>query len=143
MAGKLLTVCCSPQRGTVKVNVGEGLIKEGWGLEGDAHGGDWDRQISIFPVEAMAKVPADKMAEVSGGGYTENLTIEGIPLAELIPGAIVRIGNAEIKILYVGKDVYKEHDRPYIVSREGRFGKVLKSGTVKVGDKVEVIAAGK
>lgn len=53
-------------------------------------------------------------------------------------GAVVKIGEAEIKIFQVGKE-YKEHGRPYIVSREGRFGRVLKSGKVKIGDNDSVI----
>jgi len=139
MAGKVLTVCRSKARGTTKENVQEGYVKVGWGLEHDAHGGDWDKQISIFPQEAMALVPADKMAEVADAGYTENFTIEGIPLAELQPGTIVRLGEAEVVVRYVGKEEFKEHGRPYIVSRQGRFGRVLKSGKVKVGDTVEII----
>lgn len=133
--GKVLAINISEVRGIVKDSVEEVNVIENWGLEGDAHAGDWDRQVSIFPVEALAKVPAAKREEVLSAGYTENFTISGIPLEELGAGSIVRIGEAEIQIMQVGKE-HKEHGRPYIVSREGRFGRVLKGGKVQTGDEV-------
>lgn len=136
--GRVLTINISPERGTEKSSVEQIEIIEGWGLEGDAHGGDWDRQVSILPVESLEKVPAEKKEEVSGGGYTENFTIEGIDPADLAVGNFVNLGQAVFKILYIGKDEPKEHGRPYIVSREGRFGQVVKGGPVKVGDGVSV-----
>lgn len=136
--GKVLSVNLSAVRGIVKDSVEDAMVLEGWGVEGDAHGGDWDRQVSIFPLEALAKVPEEKREEVLTSGYTENFTIEGIPLHKLKPGSIIRLGEAEIEIKQIGKE-HKEFGRPYIVSREGRFGRVLKSGKVKVGDEVILI----
>lgn len=133
--GKVLSVNISNVKGIVKDSVEEVNVIENWGLEGDAHSGDWDRQVSIFPVEALVKVPEHKREEVLTAGYTENFTITGIQLEDLMAGAIVKIGEAEIKIFQVGKE-YKEYGRPYIVSREGRFGRVIKGGKVKVGDEV-------
>jgi len=136
--GEVLSVNISEIKGIVKNSVAEINVIENWGLEGDAHGGNWDRQVSIFPIEALAKVPEEKRAEVLSAGYTENFTIAGIALEELTVGVIVKIGEAEVQIMQVGKE-YKEHGRPYIVSREGRFGKVIKGGKVKVGDDVQNI----
>jgi len=133
--GTVVAVNISAVKGVVKDSVPEARVIENWGLEGDAHAGDWDRQVSIFPEEALAKVPAEKREEVMSSGYTENFTIKGIPLEKLKVGSILRIGECEIEIRQVGKE-HKEFGRPYIVSREGRFGRVLKGGLVKVGDKV-------
>lgn len=55
-------------------------------------------------------------------------------------GSLVRVGEAKIKILHIGKEEYKEHGRPYIVSREGRFGIVIKGGKINIGDSVEIIS---
>ncbi|MCG9966806.1 MOSC domain-containing protein [Pelotomaculum terephthalicicum JT] len=112
---------------------------EGWGLEGDAHGGDWDRQVSILPLEAIDKVPEDKIEEILNGGYTENFTIKGVPPEQMTVGTALKLGQAEIKISHIGKEEYKEAGRPYIVSREGRFGRVVKGGKVKVGDEVRIL----
>lgn len=136
--GKVLSVNLSSVRGVVKDSVNEANLVEGWGVEGDAHGGDWDRQVSIFPLEALEKVPEEMKEEVLSSGYSENFTTSGIALEDFIVGSIVKIGEVEIEIKQIGKE-YKEIGRPYIVSREGRFGRVLKGGQVKVGDEVSII----
>lgn len=136
--GKILSVNLSAIRGVVKESVGEVNVVEGWGVEGDAHGGDWNRQVSIFPLEALEKVPEEMIEEVLSSGYSENFTTSGIALEDFIIGSIIKLGEAEIEIKQIGKE-HKEIGRPYIVSREGRFGRVLKGGKVKVGDEVYII----
>ncbi|OGP54787.1 MAG: sulfurase [Deltaproteobacteria bacterium RBG_13_52_11] len=136
MRGKVIAVNKAEQRGIIKRNVGAGYLREEWGLEGDAHAGAWDRQVSILPLEAMTLVPPAIRATFAEGDYSENITIEGIPLDELGIGRRLRIREAEVLICHIGKEKPKDKGRPYIVSREGRFGKVLKSGKVAVGDAV-------
>lgn len=137
--GQVIAINISEKRGTVKKTVSTAKIIEGWGVEGDAHGGNWDKQISIFPLEALEKVPENMKTEVNNGGYTENITISGVPLEELNIGTKLRIGDAEFEIFHIGKEVFKEHDRHYIVSREGRFGKVIKSGSISIDDEIFII----
>ena len=136
MKGTVIAVNQAAQRGIPKTNVGEGYLREGWGLEGDAHAGAWDRQVSVFPLEAMALVPQDIMPTIAEGDYSENITIEGIPLEELTIGRRLQIGEAEVQICHIGKEKPEPQGRPYIVSREGRFGTVTASGRVKQGDQV-------
>lgn len=138
--GKVVSLNISDERGTEKRQVSCVNVIESFGIEGDAHAGNWDRQVSIFPIEALEKVPKEKIEEVNNGGFTENITISGIPLEDQIVGALVRVGEAIIKILYIGKEEYKEHNRPYIVSREGRFGIVIKGGKINIGDSIEIIS---
>ncbi|WP_425058111.1 hypothetical protein SCACP_27600 [Sporomusa carbonis] len=141
--GTVLSIHISSIKGVEKNTVGEAKVLEGWGLENDAHGGNWDRQVSIFPVEAMNKVPAEKYDEVINGGYTENITISGIALDQFSTNSLVQIGNEVlIQIKHVGKEKYKETGRPYIVSREGRFGVILKGGNIKTGDVVSLVECG-
>lgn len=139
MTGQILRINISKERGVIKDSVESIEVIENFGLKGDGHAGEWDKQVSIFPVEALKKVPEDMKEEVDLGGFTENFTIEGIDLVKLNKGIKLKIGEAEIEIKSIGKEVFKEHDRHYIVSREGRFGKVIKSGLVRVGDKVTII----
>ena len=136
---RLLRINISEKKGVIKTSVDSVEVIENFGLKGDGHGGDWDNQVSIFPVEALKKVPDEMKEEVKAGGFTENFTIEGIDLEDLSVGRRLIIGQAEIEIKSIGKDIYKEHDRHYIVSREGRFGKAIKGGMVKVGDGVSII----
>jgi len=136
---KIISINISEKRGTIKNSVNTAKLIKDWGVEGDAHGGNWDKQISIFPLEALDKVPSHMKSEVSSGGYTENITISGIPLEQLNVGTKLQIGDAEIIICHIGKEKFKEHDRHYIVSREGRFGKVIKSGTISINDKIYIL----
>lgn len=136
--GKILSINISDLKGTDKTSVNEVMVIENWGLEGDAHAGDWDRQVSVFSIEALDRVPPDKIGEVLKGGYTENFTISGIPPDELAVGKTIIIGEVEISILHVGKEEFKDSGRPYIVSREGRFGRVIKGGRVKKSDLVRI-----
>jgi Uncharacterized protein conserved in bacteria len=137
--GKVVSLNISEKRGVEKTQVFSVNAIEGFGIEGDGHAGAWDRQVSLLPIEALEKVPCDKIEEVKRGGFTENITISGISLDNLDAGTLIQIGEATIKILYIGKEVYKEHGRPYIVSREGRFGTVIKSGKINIGDSAEVM----
>lgn len=139
MQGKVVAVNQAEVRGLPKRNVKEGYLRAGWGLEGDAHAGPWDRQISIFPLEAMVLVPPDIRTTIDEGGYSENITIEGIPLEKLGVGRQLQIGKAEVLICHIGKERFKDTGRSYIVSREGRFGTVVKSGRVAAGDVVTLL----
>lgn len=67
--GKVLAINVGKTRGIEKTGVDSIKIIKGWGLEGDAHGGDWDGQVSIFPIEALEKVPINKKDEVLQGGF--------------------------------------------------------------------------
>lgn len=140
MPGKIISINIGSQKGTDKVSVDEVMVVENWGLEGDAHAGDWDRQVSVFPVEALDKVPPYKIEEVLKGGFTENFTISGLPPNEMAVGKILILGDVEISISHIGKEKFKDSGRPYIVSREGRFGRVIKGGKVKRGDEVKIKA---
>ncbi|MBP9958044.1 MAG: MOSC domain-containing protein, partial [Synergistaceae bacterium] len=59
--GRIIAVCTSKTKGTVKHDVGEGLLIEELGIEGDAHSGFAHRQISLISIEDIdtmrAKLP--------------------------------------------------------------------------------------
>jgi MOSC domain-containing protein YiiM len=139
MQGKVIAVNMADKRGVLKKNVGAGFLREEWGLEGDAHAGPGERQISILPLEAMALVSPGIRTTIADNDYTENITMEGIPLDELGVGRRLGIGEAEVVICHIGKEQPKDAGKPYIVSRQGRFGKVVKSGKVAIGDAVVLL----
>ncbi|MBP2638414.1 MAG: hypothetical protein H6Q72_4321 [Firmicutes bacterium] len=138
--GTVLAINISPTKGTEKTSVAKAQVIEGWGLENDGHGGNWDRQVSIFPVEAMEKVPPEKYEEVTSGGYTENITVSGLALEDFTVHSVVKIGKEVLlQVKHIGKDEFKEFGRPYIVSREGRFCIVLKGGSIQIGDNIQLV----
>ena len=54
--GKIIAVCKSKNKGERKVNIGKANLVEGFGLEGDAHGGPWHRQVSLLAQESIDKM---------------------------------------------------------------------------------------
>ncbi|KNZ68995.1 MOSC domain-containing protein [Thermincola ferriacetica] len=144
MTGKIVAVCTSEKKGTRKKNVGAGRLIIGHGLEGDAHAGPWHRQVSLLALESIEKM-RQKGLDVNPGDFAENLTTQGIGLTDLPLGTKLKIGEKAIgEVTQIGKVC---HDRcaiyyqagDCVMPREGIFIRVLKEGTVKVGDTIEVI----
>jgi MOSC domain-containing protein YiiM len=142
-SGKVVAVCLSEERGTVKRNAGAGYLKEGYGLVGDAHAGS-DKQVSLLALEDIQKVCAEKEIEASPGDFAENITTSGIDLVSLPIGTRLQIGEAVVKVMRIGKEKHLVHTYNYegvsILPQRGAFASVEKSGHVKSGDKIVVIA---
>ena len=142
--GKVLGICVSEKRGTQKKEVNEAVLKENWGIEGDAHAGDWHRQVSLLSfekIEAFRKRGAD----VDFGAFGENLIVEGYDLRRLPVGTRFRIGEAVLELTQIGKECHS-HCEIYkkmgdcIMPREGVFTEVVKGGRIRKGDAVEMEA---
>ena len=143
MGGKIIAVCTSGKKGMRKKNIGEGILRPDHGLEGDAHAGDWHRQVSLLALESIDKM-RDKGLDVNPGDFAENLTTEGMVLVDLPVGTKLRIGSEALgEVTQIGKVC---HDRcaiyyqagDCVMPKEGIFIKVLTGGPVKVGDAVEL-----
>jgi len=135
--GVVLQVAKSEKRGLKEKMEEIKLIKD-FGVEGDVHGGS-EREVSIFPIECIKKVPEEIRRAINPFDMTENIMIMGIPPFLLKEGKKLRIGEAEILIIKIGKEKFVNEGKPYIVSREGRFGKVISGGRVRIGDRVILI----
>lgn len=141
MKGKVVAVCVSDKKGTVKKNVGSGMLRVNWGLEGDAHAGDWHRQVSLLAWESIETMRA-KGLQVREGSFAENITTEGLELHTLPVGTQLRLGTALVEVTQIGK-VCHSHCAIYyaagdcVMPREGIFVKVLEPGEVRTGDIVE------
>lgn len=141
--GKVIAICISEQKGTEKHIVERGNLISNFGLENDAHGGNWHRQISLLEVEQINSFN-EKGGNVDFGAFGENLIIQGINLKTLSIGAKLKIGNAILEITQKGKECH-HHCKIYhrvgdcIMPREGVFAKVLVGGEIKPLDSIEVI----
>ncbi len=138
---KVVAVCTSPDKGMRKKNVGEAMIVS-TGIEGDAHAGDWHRQVSLLAMESIDKMTA-KGLDVGPGDFAENITTEGIELTILPIGTRLRLGEALLEVSQIGKTCHShcaiyEQAGDCVMPREGIFGKVLEGGRVAVGDSVAV-----
>lgn len=121
-------------------------MKVDFGIVGDAHAGNWPRQISLLAAESIHRMTTQGL-KVTPGDFGENLTTEGVETSVLRVGCKLRIGeDVEIEITQVGKrcpgrcGVYKRVG-DCIMPREGIFAKVNRGGRVKTGDAVEIIDA--
>jgi MOSC domain-containing protein YiiM len=141
--GQILAVCTSEKTGTRKKNIGAGLAKANWGLLGDAHAGEWHRQISLLAIESIEKMRA-KGLDVGPGDFAENLTTQGIDLVSLPIGTHLKVGAALAEVTQIGKICHAHCAIFYqagdcVMPREGIFVRVLTGGEIKVGDEIEVL----
>jgi len=138
-SGKIVAVCTSEKKGMRKKNVQKGNLVPDFGLEGDAHGGPWHRQVSLLALESIDKMRAMGL-DVNPGDFAENLTTEGIVLTDLPIGTRLKIGpSAEGEVTQIGKECHnagcaiKKATGDCIMPREGIFTKVIHGGVVKAG----------
>ena len=139
--GKIIAVCTSEKKGTPKSNVASCFLKPSWGLEGDAHGGDWHRQVSLLSYDKVCAFDPT----IPHGSFGENLLIEGVDLATLPIGTVLKCGEALLEVTQIGKECHtrcKIYDRvgDCIMPREGIFAKVIKEGMVRVSDTCSILA---
>jgi cyclic pyranopterin phosphate synthase len=143
--GRIKAISVSKERGTQKINVPRAELKAGFGIIGDAHSGDWHRQVSLLGLESIDKMVA-KGAKVAPGNFAENITTEGIDLSALEIGSKLRLGtDVELEITQSGKKCHSrceifEQIGDCIMPREGVFARVVKTGSINVGDLIEVIS---
>ena len=138
--GRLKGICISEKRGTEKHEVREAMVKMDWGIEGDAHGGKWHRQISLLSDEKIQEF-REKGAEVAYGAFGENLIVEGFDFRMLPVGTRFHIGDVVLEMTQIGKECHS-HCQIYkrmgdcIMPREGVFAEVVTGGHIKIGDEV-------
>lgn len=146
LKGTIVAVCTSEKKGQRKKNVGQAEIRENWGLVGDAHAGNWHRQISLLAMESIDKMNAAGLT-VGPGDFAENLTVHGLGLMnQYAVGTRFRIGETEVELTQIGKLCHTKCEifrlaGDCVMPREGVFVKVLKPGTVRVGDEIEPLSA--
>ena len=142
---KVKDVCISEKKGEQKHPVDEVLLKVDHGIVGDAHAGNWHRQVSLLAAESVAKVQKALNFELKSGDFAENILTEGIELFTLPIGTKLQIGEAVGEVTQIGKECHqgcaiRELAGDCVMPREGIFVKVLKEGKVKAGDEIKVIA---
>lgn len=141
--GKVVAVCLSDRTGVPKKPVAEGTLRVNWGLEGDAHAGEWHRQVSLLAIESIEKMRA-KGLNVRPGSFAENITTEGLELYTLPIGTRLRLGTALVEVTQIGKECHTkcaiyQAAGDCVMPREGIFVKVLEPGTVRAGDPIEIL----
>lgn len=142
--GRVASINISENKGTVKTPVTKGILKEEHGLVGDAHAGNWHRQISLIDIESI-KVMQEKGFGVEIGNFAENITTEGIDLTTLKIGDQLQIGSCLIEITHIGKECHTKceiHRKvgACIMPKKGIFARVLKGGEIENGADIYLVS---
>ena len=102
--GKILAICTSPRRGTVKTAVPSAVLTPEWGIVGDAHGGNWHRQVSMLSAEKIEAFR--KKVWVDYGAFGENLVVEGFDFRTLPVTSRFAIGDVVLEMTQIGKECH-------------------------------------
>ncbi|MFR8252114.1 MAG: MOSC domain-containing protein, partial [Anaerovoracaceae bacterium] len=90
---RIIDVCISEKKGVQKVPAERIEMRPDWGIEGDAHAGNWHRQVSLLAQESVDHLQRLlTKIRLKPGDFGENIVTEGIVLYELPVGTRMRIG---------------------------------------------------
>ena len=136
-------VCISEKKGQQKHPVDEVQLVPHVGIPGDAHAGDWHRQVSLLGQESVNRLQEKISIKLFPGAFAENILCEGIELFQLPVGTKLRVGTALCEVTQIGKECHadcaiRQQAGDCVMPREGIFVVVLEEGTAKAGDKVTV-----
>ncbi|HBA60867.1 MAG TPA: MOSC domain-containing protein [Elusimicrobia bacterium] len=148
--GKIFSINTSSGKGVPKENVQKALLVKGHGIKDDAHAGTELRQVSLLDIESIRRQIADAKAkkatvQIRPGIYAENLTTQGLALADLKIGDKLRVGStAVLQISKIGKECHSRcaiyHQvGDCIMPKKGIFAEVLEDGPIEVGDPIEKV----
>ena len=148
--GKIVALCISEARGTVKHAVEKAKLIKGYGIEGDAHAGHWHRQVSLLAIEQVesfnqriAASNAQILARAVEGTFGENILVRGIDLRKLPVGTLLKAGNVVLKLSQIGKECHShcqifQRVGDCIMPREGVFATVEQGGVITPGMEIAV-----
>lgn len=143
MTGRVSAICTSSEKGVVKKPLETAELQVQHGLVGDAHAGDWHRQVSLLATESIERV-RKVIPELEDGAFAENIVTEGVDLLSLSIGDHIKLGqDIELEVTQIGKECHnscaiKEATGDCVMPREGIFCRVLAGGTLKKGDPVRI-----
>lgn len=139
------SVNISEKKGIRKNEVPEIVLKKEFGIEGDAHAGNWHRQISLLAEESVDKAK-EKLPFLTHGAFAENINTRGLELYSLPVGTKMKIGAALVEVTQIGKVCHddgcaiKKATGDCVMPREGIFVVVLEEGSIRAGDTIEVLS---
>ena len=141
---EVISVNISEKKGEQKHPVREIHLKLRHGIVGDAHAGDWHRQISLLAEESIDSMRAACPVPLGSGMFAENINTRGIDLKNLPVGTRLRMGETELEVTQIGKECHsgcaiKRAAGKCVMPTEGIFAVVVKEGIVRAGDEIEVL----
>ena len=143
---RVVSVNLSERKGELKHPVPEIQLKLRHGIVGDAHAGDWHRQISMLAEESVDTMRDKCPIPLDPGVFAENINTVGIDLKHLPVGTRLRIGQTEVEVTQIGKECHndcaiKKAVGKCVMPTEGIFVIVVTEGVVRAGDDIEILEA--
>jgi MOSC domain-containing protein YiiM len=142
----IIAVCQSEKKGTSKTPVAEIVVKEDYGVVGDAHADcQTHRQVSLLAIESIDKMRNKGFDFLQPGDFAENITTKDIDLSSLPLGTRLNAGKEVIlEMTQIGKECHaacaiRQQVGDCIMPREGIFARVIRGGRVKAGDTIKVV----
>lgn len=143
--GRVEAICVSQRKGERKTPVATATFIAGLGIHGDAHSGNWHRQVSLLDADDIAQVRRAGLPDLAPGDFAENIVVSGVPLAELGLGSKLRLGaSVVLSITQIGKRCHapcRIHSLTgdCIMPRRGLFAVVEEGGDVATGAEATVV----
>ena len=141
--GKIVAICTSEEKGTQKTIVDQAVLVADHGIQGDAHAGNWHRQVSLLSKERIDEFRA-RGAKVVDGDFGENIIVEGYDFKSLPIGTKFRCNEVILEMTQIGKECHNgcaifQAMGDCIMPREGVFCRVIDGGVLKAGDILEIM----
>ncbi len=141
--GTVLAVCMSEKKGVRKAPVDSISLEVGVGVAGDAHAGNWHRQVSLLPNESVDEL-REVLPNLAAGDFAENILTEGLDLKSLPVGTVLEVGQALVAVTQIGKKCHNDCEIKRLVGKcampsEGIFAVVVRGGEVRAKDAVRVV----
>ena len=139
---KVMAVCISERKGIRKHAVSEIAVRKEHGIVGDAHAGNWHRQISLLAKESIDRMRAMGLS-LTDGAFAENIVTEGIELKTLPVGTLLRVGETLLRVTQIGKECHndcaiKAATGTCVMPTDGIFAVVVEEGTIRPGDGISI-----
>lgn len=139
---QVVSVCISEIKGTKKHPVAEISLRPHHGIVGDAHAGDWHRQVSLLANESVDRMRKEGLT-LAAGDFAENILTEGITLRTLPIGTVLRAGEVRLEVTQIGKKCHNDCEirrltGMCVMPTDGIFAVVLNEGVIRPGDQIEV-----
>jgi molybdopterin adenylyltransferase len=141
---KIVSINISEKKGSIKKAVNEAEITN-TGIAGDAHTGNWHRQVSLLASESIENFTKQYGKKINYGEFAENLTTQGIDLTKVNILDCFRIGEVMLEVSQIGKSCHGTNCAIYqetgncIMPKEGIFCRVLSAGKINVNDTIEFL----
>ena len=136
---KVLAVNISEKKGTVKKPT-DSIQLTDIGVVGDAHSGNWHRQVSLLAKESIDKFAEEAGRKINFGEFAENITTEGLLLHTAKPLDRLIGENVEFEVTQIGKKCHGDNCSIFreigncVMPKEGIFARVIKHGILKAND---------